>query len=605
MAEIGLIARLMRVFGTDRSLDPDSGGNTDDPRYKAPTSIDDDDGYVGGDDPQSLYKYVSEQLQQEQSRVGLYKTYEQMDTTDVIAGILDMYAESATPQNPDTHRTVWVDNPGNRRMEDHGNQLLHRLDVEGEITAFARELAKYGDLFERLVYAQGEGVLASHPVKPHVMHRKEDKIHKLLGFHQDGKKFRRRTSTLSYPWDYVHWRLRGRNRDGVYGTSILYNMIRPWRQLLMAEDHALVYEISRTPDRVLYMIDVGQSDEAQAKRIVREVRRNLSITSYIDPKGKDMDYRYNPPTPIEDQYIGIRPNSQTRIEKFPGSPPLRGVDSMLQYFISKLFSAARTPKTAFGFEGRYEYNTKAQLTNQDIKYARNARRLQRALKSGFRTLLEIDFIISMEDPEQDAYLDYRRKGNNFKVEMAPVSWLEELERLELQQLRYQVADQMMATSLNNSSFNSRNWTAFILKKYVRLSDSEIRRVLVAQKTAKNREGVMFGDPDALAKQQAAMGVSPQESELPGEGPIDWTLVDGNVSNEESRIINEVVNKSADIQRLINYGRQIFETERPELYVPAEVPDLADFDDLSDDVDESDIGDGDGQYVIIEKEVEDA
>jgi hypothetical protein len=513
----------------------------------------------------------------DQNRISLYNVYDQMDMTDLIGGILDMFAEDSTPVDPRTDRSLWVESK-NKMLEGEANQLLVDLAFEEDLTALARDIAKYGDSFDRLVYTQGEGVLAAHSVHPRLVHRREDKVRKLLGFSQDGKKFRRQTSILSWPWDYVHYRLRGRNRDNLYGTSFLYNLIRVWRQLVIAEDYALLYQISRHPDRNLFMIDIGSMDEAEGQRVVRRFKEALRYQLHRDPKRGNYDYRFNPITPIEDMFLGVRPNSGTKVEKLSGSTNYSD-SSNLMYYVNKLFATSRVPKTTFGYEGTDVYNPKQSVTNQDIRYAKNAVKLQKAIKWGIRRTIETHFVVrgtfnlqEREVAERRKIIEeaFRRGGNyDFMVKMAPVSYLEELQRLELDQTRWQVTDAMLQSARDHVAFDARSWVAFILKNYARIPDSQLEKVLVKLEKAQDREGYWYGGhgempPDqkqAMKAQSAAtiaqsqLTVAQADQEMGGAGGEGGQLTPEQMSKMSDAELKKMGASDADIAKIRKMAKE--------------------------------------------------
>lgn len=625
----GMISRLMRLFSLDVTIDPDS-----------PQPVRAGPPFVGDEDDKALWDRFQEYMSVDTNRLALYNVYEQMDMTDLIGGILDMYAEDSTPVDPRTDRTIWMEAP-DKEFASEGNLFLAEIGYEEDITALARDLAKFGDVFDRLVYTSGEGILATHCVHPRMVHRKEDKVHKLKGFMQDGKKYRRQQSNLSWPWDYVHYRLRGRNRDSIYGTSFLYNLVRPWRQLVMAEDYSLLYQISRHPDRNLFMIDVGTLDEAEAQRTVRRFREAAKYNMHRDPKHGGFDYRFSPITPLEDIFLGVRPNSNTRVEKLAGSSNANEALNLM-YYINKLFATSRVPKSTFGYEGSDVYNPKQSITNQDIRYAKNAVRLQRALKHGVRTMLMVHFVIHNKSGLMEAVRNNkmgkieeafrRRSPFEFYVKMAPVSYLEELQRLELDQTRWQVTDQMLQSGRDHPAFDSRQWVYYLLKTYARLPQSVLDKVLVKLTKARDREGYWYGGtgempPAQKAAMQAtsiAQGIQAQQSVEPQEqqeiSPEDLSRMSDaelkklgatpeeiakirklskedvdrididpeRLSDEDRQCITEMVRRDPRIQKYIREAQEVFLLEEEDDQSYRAIPLPEEVTDLSDDVTESDL-----------------
>lgn len=424
-----------------------------------------------------------------QTRIDQYKIYDVMDRTDLAGSVLDMYAEDSTKPDPDVGRAVWV-KCKDAKMLDQANRVLSRCRIEEEVMGIARDVAKYGDDFERVVYRGAKsasdtdaGVQRMLTTSPIEMTRKETPEGKLVGFMQAGRKYKGDKSDTSYPWDYVHFRLRGSDRRSMYGTSILKNAVRPWRQMVILEDWMIQYQTSRHPDRNLWVLDGGTSSEADRAETARKFGQKLKRTMIRDPagaSGKQFDYYMNPITPDEDMVMIVSKGSESRIEKLSGSGNAADIVP-LKYTLDKFFAAMRVPKAFFGMGEssgvQGDVNMKASLTAQDIRYALTCQRIQRAVRTGLTYLLELHFkLLDAHSPEAVEF-DWLQKGKEFSVHMAKVSYLEELERLEFVQLRQQVAVAMSDMARDNPSYRASEWTKYILQKYMGLPENVIDRVL--------------------------------------------------------------------------------------------------------------------------------
>ncbi len=430
-------------------------------------------GLIGG----SLQQFFNEPRQ----RQDLYRIYDMMDKTDLPGTYLDLVAEESTKMDPETQRTLWIKSKS-KEMVDTGNEMLRRLHTEEEITGQARDVTKYGDDFERTVYAsgKGKGVFRIIPQHPNEMMRKENKEGRLDGYTQQGKKFKSGKSDTSYPWDYVHFRVRGTDRYFGYGTSLLKNAIRPWRQLVIMEDWMVHYQVSRAPDRNLVLLDVGASSEVDAAEVQRRFRQKLKRHMIVDPagsSGQNLNYNYNPILPTEDMVIAIRNNSTTRVEKMPGSGNAADI-LPIRYLVDKFFAAVRAPKGFFGFEDpTAPANLKANLCAQDIKFARQCQKIQKAMRLGYTYLLELHYTLQMAGNPEDASFDFMQPDKAFSVHMGTISFLEELERLEVLQIRQQVGMALADMSRDNAAFKAAEWMAFILKDIIKIPTTELGRVL--------------------------------------------------------------------------------------------------------------------------------
>lgn len=481
----GWAARLTRWSQGDRTV-TGSDGPLPPPRARSLDKTDDPIGYA---DPGGMLGLMGGSLNQfasePRSRLDLYKIYDEMDKTDIAGSVLDLYAEDATQMDPDTGRTVWVRSKSGAVVK-AADDLFRRLELEENVTALARDTCKYGDDFERLVYRAGPdgGVQRMLSVHPMEMVRKDNKEGKLEGYSQTGKKYKSAKSPVSYSWDYAHFRLRGHDRRFAYGTSLLKNAVRPWRQMMILEDWMVQYQVSRHPDRNLFILDVGSSSDVDSADVARRFRQKLKRHMIVDPlgtSGQNLNYNFNPILPTEDIVMAVRQNSNTRVEKLTGSGNAADIVP-LNYVVTKFFSAVRAPKGFFGFgdgAGGEAPNMKASLCAQDIRYARGCQRVQRALRTGIQWLCEFDMVLragGAENPESDG-IDFTAPENAFSVHMGPISFLAELERLEVIQLRQQVGVALADMGRDNPAYKASEWTKYILRDIIKVPGRELDRVL--------------------------------------------------------------------------------------------------------------------------------
>ncbi len=529
-------------------------------------------GIIGG----QLQQFFSEP----QTRKDLYQLYDEMDKTDIAGSVLDLYAEDATQVDPETNRTLWV-RCSDKAMVKAAEELFKRIKLEDIICDLARSTAKYGDDFERLVYRSGAdgGVQRLVPVHPREVQRKADKEGKLEGYLQQNKKFRGNGSTVSYAWDYAHFRMPGNDRVYGYGTSILKNAIRPWRHMMILEDWMVGYQVSRHPDRNLFVLDIGESTEVEAQDVARRFRQKLKRHMIVDPagtSGKSLGYDFKPIHPTEDMVLPVRKDSVTRVEKLSGSGNAADI-APLNYVVQKFTSAVRVPKGFLGFDDNAPggmLNLKASLTAQDIRYARRVKTLQRAVKNGVQYLLELNYSLldAGGNPERMLYDFLTDPKKAFTVHMTPVSYLDELERLELLQLRQQVGVAFIDMARDNFAFRASEWTAYILREIIKVPGDELKGVLrKAGEIAAIQNVLMRGQGGNVI---ASVPIQPPALDLPqAEGAVDADTqkriddaiadlhakgcADGNISGREALMLSEAIKRNPRMRNLIEMGAMMW------------------------------------------------
>jgi len=483
-----------------------------------------------------------------EDRARRYDIFDEMDTFGLVSGILDVYAEEVTQVDYDKGKSVWIESKDNKIIR-LGEECLRNCQIEDRVTPLTRRMCKYGDAFQRLIYQSSRGVLGWKLAATISVTRLEDKYSRLIGFRESGQQFRSdRKRTTSWPWDYLHFRLLGKNEETMYGTSILEAMFRPWRQMTLAEDAVLMYRMRRAPDRNLITIDVGDMEESDALDYVNRWKKRFRKHEFIDPASPEYKKQFNPLTPVEDIFLPVRgAEGNTRIESLAGAG---NADELydLEYFRNKFFGSAKVPKAYFGFEG--EINAKATLMQQDVRFARTAKRIRKAALYGLRQLLDIHYVLVEETSEEAA----REDGKEYIVQMAPIAYLDEWERLELVQLRYQIVD-AMANLAQSMQIDPKVWGMYVLLNYAKLPEDLVLKLTAKtgevpeeSLTPQKRKNILEAHgPDVLKQIMEPTG---------SEGFYDLT-------REEQKQMAEAIHKSPALRKVIGDIAEYFEDDLSE------------------------------------------
>lgn len=456
---------------------------------KLPMALPDPDAIDDGTLPEgaTAWDWFNKQFEFECPREKRYEIYREMDYYGLVTSLLDAYAEEATQPDYDKGRAIWIESKA-KHMIQRGDECLRNVQAEERCTPITRRMCKYGDEFQRLIYQSGQGVLMSRNTKAVGVVRKEDRYARLVGFTEKGQKYRGEMKRdISWPWDYVHFRLLGADDEAVYGTSLLRNLFRPWRQLLLSEDSMLMYRLLRAPDRNLVMIDVGDMEEHEAADYVNRFKKAMRKHEFIDPASPMYRQQYNPLTPLEDIFVPLRgSDSNTRFETLSGSGNVGEIYDV-EHYVNSFFGAAGAPKAYFGFEG--DIDAKATLQQQDVRFARRCKRIQRACIHGHRQICDIHFTLLRDGPGSNEKFDVSKVENAYLVQMSPISYLDEWERLELIQLRYQIVESLSRLA-QDMGFDPRVWATYVLLNFAKLPEDMVLRLISKMPTGDEKGGAM-------------------------------------------------------------------------------------------------------------------
>jgi hypothetical protein len=488
--------------------------------------------YVRGESTQAWsmfdsagYSGLSDHLVVENDLMTRFFDYEEMDDFPEIHTALDIYADDATQEDSMRNRSIWVTSE-NARVRDIANDLLHQtLRIEEDLWGIARTLAKYGNKYAEVLLAEGKGVVGLAFMPPATVRRVEDVDGTLLGFVQDlsGKgvtpedfkklldergRLRKEaasnkedptpapTGSTAVPfegWEVIHWRTRGKWMRSMYGHSVLESARWVWRRLVLLEDAAMLYKLTRAPARYAYYIDTGDLNPKQALAYVSDIKRNHKKKKYVNAQGK-LEFKVNPLAHDEDFWVPTRGGKEsTRIEVLSGADWQSMED--LRYFRQKLLAAIKIPAQYIGMSDQGD-DARASLSSQDVRFARTIMRLQRELKSGIRKVIRVHLSALGIDPN----------SVEWDVHMAVPSSIFELAQVEVRNAQADLAARM-------EPYVSKDW---LMTNVFDFAADEAKSMRNAQR--KDSDDGVIKDAKIQAKANKILGVEPE--------PVDFVSDDG-------------------------------------------------------------------------------
>jgi hypothetical protein len=484
---------LRKTFGLDRSLEPSMPFGTEE--------------WLGGE----TYSWYNAQLAFELDRRSVYTLVEEMDTYDLLTASLDVYAEESTQLDPDSNRTVWIE-AKNDKVKASLMKMLDRVGIEESAFSIVRAMCKYGDDFERVVVDEEAGVVASDFIRPERISRVEDKFGKLKGFvpgllpvDMQAKPYEELendiTDHISRPWDFLHFRLVSSRRDSKHGESMILGTRRAWRQLKIMEDSIVLYRINRAPDRVVYYIDTDTQTPDQQWQTVTRWRQALKKKFYYNTDTGSLRQEYNPYA-VDDEIFWPRgKDNQSSIDILSGSANADEIHDV-EHFLRKFFAATAIPKAIMGYEG--DINSKATLAQQDVRFARKIKRVQRAFRLGIAQLCRIHLAVTGVDAE-DA-------DNAFQVKTTPISYLDDLQRSELYSLRIETVRNLADLKESLNIKNGTAWSEMLMVKFLGLPLREAKLYTSPDPDDPNQDNDGDDDDSSGRKKPGFFGASEEEPE---------------------------------------------------------------------------------------------
>lgn len=270
-----------------------------------------------------------------------------MEYTPEIGTALNIYAdETCSSDEKGSSFHVYSENPEIKKQLEE--LFYDTINVEFNLRPWIRNLVKYGDFFLFNEVLPEVGVINVSPIPVNELSREE-------GFDQNDPsaiRFRmlNRGNKILEAWQVTHFRIQGNDLFLPYGTSILENARRTWRQLVMIEDAMLVYRVVRSPERRVFYIDVGNTAPNDIPAFMEQAKATLKSNLLTEKEGGRQDERYQPIDVTEDYLIPVRgTESGTRIETLAGGQHVSATEDV-EYIQKKLFSALNIPRAYLGFD---------------------------------------------------------------------------------------------------------------------------------------------------------------------------------------------------------------------------------------------------------------
>lgn len=402
---------------------------------------------------------ILEQTNLQINRLERYKDYEQMDQTGEISLALDLYADELSLIDPE-HKHSIVIRANNTKIKEELEELYYStLLIDQWTRPAARYLCKFGDSpFEIIPNRDRSGVSAMRFMNIYNFTRVETKFGDLVGFYYQDEFTPE--PLFMHPWSVMHMRLSSfENAYNPYGRSILDGARKPFKQLRLMEDSALIYRITRSAEKRKYKIPVGLMPSKEVPEYLQSIARMYKRRRFYNPSTNTFDENYSPIVQEDDFFLPFRPDGTgPDIETLPGAENLDQIAD-IEYFKKKMIGPLKIPFARVGIgEGSGEANEKS-LSQSSAEFAKAVKWIQSTMALGLQKVGIVHLALRGYSVE-----DIR----GFEISLASSSALEDLYRMETWQSRTSV---MM--DLKDIGWFPKEW---IVTRFTDLSPDEIEEL---------------------------------------------------------------------------------------------------------------------------------
>lgn len=454
---------------------------------------------AGGIDDPDIWSRYGGVMRTPQTLDEMYRLWEEMAGWDLMAAALKEFVEEAASTDSTAPGTLWYE-CNDKGFEDELNDTLSDLDIETRLHSQIWHVAAFGNNFEKLDYAPGEGVVGMSYVHPFEVRRFWlQRNRACIGYKWRGKEPNREDvfvgidnstpinrvsisdgkniESLWYPWDMMHMRRMFRNRVSEHGEPVFDEAVGIYKKLRIALDQMVVHRAQVQPDRYAINIDTQEQPPTDQMRTVQRWKQQFRSRMSFGQGGangliatpEDFKAFYNP-LALDTVLWVARPKGHNHsIEKLAGTtviPDIYDVELLTDLF----YSIIGMPKSWFGAskDGGSPAPSGKALLAQDIRFLRKVKSIRRPIISSYTWLGYFHAALKGKDVGQ---LD-------IKARMSEIGSLEDQLKVELLERQAAVL-QTLGDVMTTYNLPREAWVDVVFKKYLHLDDEVVNTFITA------------------------------------------------------------------------------------------------------------------------------
>jgi hypothetical protein len=448
-----------------------------------------------------------EQTNLQINRLERYKDFDQMDEVGAIRLALDLYSAEASLLDPELKHAITI-KAKSKRVKDFLEEFFYdTLLIDNELRPIVRYLCKYGDFAAELVPNRNRtGIMNFKFMNVYNFTRIETKHNDLVGFFFQDQNTAE--PVFLHPWQVMHLRLTSfENIYHPYGRSLLDGARKHFKQLRLMEDAALIYRITRAPEKRVFTIPIGNIPTPEVEQYIQSIARQFKKKQFFDPSTGDVNERWHPLIQEDDFWLPQRADGTgPTITTLPGAENLDDIKD-IEYFKKNMVSALKVPFDRVGL-GESQSTEQRSLAAVDPVFAKEVQWIQREVAIGLKKMAIVHMALAGFRAE-----DMR----GFDIHMTASSAIDELYRIETWQSRANVIEALRATEMF-----PKKW---ILTRFTDMTEDEIDDMEEEMKKSQQAVPGMEGGMPGMGMPMEGGGLPPppggEETLPPGEPvPLD-------------------------------------------------------------------------------------
>jgi hypothetical protein len=323
--------------------------------------------------------------------------FQSMEWYPTIASALNLVAREMC--NINENGSVLSIKSDSRQIKEELEFLFHkRLNVNTSLYYWSREALKNGDCFLLLLLDGDRGIVNVKALNK-MMERKES-IDKDNGEYV--VEFKDLMNSQVYQLMQVaHFRMLGDMERLPYGQSYLEKIRKTHKMLVVAEDAMMIKRLTRSTNRLMYKIDVGNLDDNDVEAYMDAIASRFKREANVNPVNGQVDYRMGLADVTQDYFIPVRNGqSNTAIDVVSATDnPDQIAD--IEYLRDNLLTGLEIPKPFLNFqESSGEGKSLAML---DVRFARLIQQFQQNIVLELNKIAQIHLFLRGYEDESDNF----------------------------------------------------------------------------------------------------------------------------------------------------------------------------------------------------------
>jgi len=256
------------------------------------------------------------------------------------------------------------------------------------------------------------------------------------------------------------------DQDKNIPLSFLHKAIRPANQLRMMENAAVIYRITRAPERRIFYVDTGNLPRLKAEQYLKDIMDRYRNKLVYDAGTGEIRDDKKFMSMLEDFWLPRREGGRgTEIQTLPGGQNL-GETGDIEYFQRKLYQSLNVPVSRLEQQAGLNFGRSAEINRDELKFTKFVAKLRRRFSGLFDDLLRTQLVLKgiiTDDDWQDIKQD-------LKYQFASDAYYTESKNQEILRSRIEVLNGVAGFV---GQFFSRE---YVQKNILMLTDEEIQKI---------------------------------------------------------------------------------------------------------------------------------